>query len=481
MIINRNIAALVLSFGFLVFLVSSAAAQSDVSPRSSVQKDRIDGYIAALNKGDDASLTSFISQNFTAESLKAVPVESRLPFLKQVHGDMQMGVLKRIENISDHEINAFVQGASGNWFRLSFVFEPEPPFKLSVVRIQMVNGPDADKPEPANQPRISRTEAINQIGALIDDLLRADEFSGVVVVAQGDKPFFAKAYGLANLDAKTPNKVETKFNIGSIDKIFTKIAIGQLVAQGKLSYDDTLGKFLPDYPNKDAAAKITIRELLDHRSGVGDIFGDAYRSTPKEKLRSIDDFIPLFSNKPLAFEPGTKEQYSNGGYVLLGAIIEKVSGESYYDYVDKHIFMPLGMKNTAFYDAFKPTPNMAEGYTKMGVDAGAPNKRQNNLFTRPARGSSAGGGYSTAEDLLRFSMAYQTRKISIPQDPSPDPATGTMAPGIGIAGGSPGVNASLEILAGQGYTVIVLSNYDPPSAEKPSRQIVSILERTTDR
>lgn len=480
--IYRVSLGLIVSFAFVVMLVSAAAVrpvagQTEISARSTAQKERIDGYIAAINKGDNAALTRFIEQNFTAESLKTVPMDRRLQFLGQVHGDMQTGTVKRTEKVSDDEIKAVVQATSGEEFSFDFVFEPQPPFKLSVVRIQVGEGPNAGPSQPAVQTPISQADAIAQIGTLVDSLVKGDAFSGVVMIAKGDKPIFAKAYGFANAESKTPNKVDTKFNIGSIDKTFTEIAIGQLAAQGKLSLDDKLGKFLPDYPNKEAAAKVTVSQLLDHRGGVGDIFGDLYRSTPKEKLRTINDFIPLFSAKPLAFEPGTKQQYSNGGYVLLGAIIEKVSGQSYYDYVEEHIFRPLKMKDTAFYDAFKPTPNMAEGYTKMGVAAGSANTRQSNLFTRPARGSSAGGGYSTAEDLLRFSLAYQTGKVTIPRD-GPRPATASAkAPGLGIAGGSPGVNAALEIVSDKGYTVVVLSNYDPPSAEKPSQQIAALLRR----
>ena len=164
-----------------------------------------------------------------------------------------------------------------------------------------------------------------------------------------DKPIFEKAYGLANKETNTPNKTDTKFNLGSINKIFTRIAIGQLVQQGKISFDDKLGKYLPDYPNKDAAEKVTIRHLVTMKSGIGDFFGDKFTAMPKDKLRKNSDFIPLFADKPLAFEPGTNEQYSNGGYILLGAIIEKVSGKSYYDYVRENIFKPAGMIEYRFF------------------------------------------------------------------------------------------------------------------------------------
>ena len=162
---------------------------------------------------------------------------------------------------------------------------------------------------------------------------------------------------------------------------------------------------------------------------------------------------------------------------MLGAIIEKVTGKSYYDYVRENIFQPVGMSNTDYFESDKKTPNMAEGYTTDGVKADDKNKWRNNLDTRPARGSSAGGGYSTAEDLLKFSLALQTGKIQNSEEAPMQKNNNGKFMGLGIAGGSPGVNAALEIMPETGYTVIVLSNYDPPSAEKPIRQIRNFLSR----
>ncbi|MBV9958676.1 MAG: beta-lactamase family protein, partial [Acidobacteria bacterium] len=241
--------------------------------------------------------------------------------------------------------------------------------------------------------------------------------------------------------------------------------------QGKLAYDDPMAKYLDDYPNREAAAKVTLRHLLSMTSGIGDFFGDKFDATPKDRLRTLKDFVPLFSGEPLQFEPGTKQQYSNGGYVLLGAIIEKVSGQSYYDYVREHIFKPAGMENTDCFEADVPVQNLASGYTRRGKAGDA---RRNNIYTRPARGSSAGGGYSTAEDLLRFAVAIQSGKLrkanfgKSGQDASGD---------LGIAGGAPGINALLEADTSNGYTVIVMSNYDPPTATSVGKQIRQWLTR----
>jgi CubicO group peptidase (beta-lactamase class C family) len=163
-------------------------------------------------------------------------------------------------------------------------------------------------------------------------------------------------------------------------------------------------------------------------------------------------------------------------------VIEKVSGQSYYNYVRDNIFKPLGMENTDFYEADVPTENLASGYTRDPENESAP--RRNNIYTRPARGSSAGGGYSTAGDLLKFANALKSGKIKNPafekDAPQPRDAPFASMPGVGVAGGAPGLNAVLESGLPGGYTILVMSNYDPPSAEGVSRKIREWMGLTDD-
>jgi len=291
----------------------------------------------------------------------------------------------------------------------------------------------------------------------------ADSFSGVVVLARRGEIVFSGAYGMASKEYAVPNTLDTRFNLGSINKLMTRIAVEQLVAQRKLSHDDTIGKLLPDYPNK-AAAVVTVSELLDMSSGIGDFFGPAYEATPMSRLRTLSDYVPLFAAKPLAFAPGTKHAYSNGGFIVLGLMIERASGQDYYAYVQRRIFEPATMTRSGWFDRDVPAPDIACGYTK-DVPAGS-NAWRNNIYTTPARGSSAGGGYATAADLVRFGAALESGKLL-------DPAAtrSVIGEGIGVAGGAPGINADLEIDPASGYTLVVLSNYDPPSAERVARQI----------
>jgi CubicO group peptidase (beta-lactamase class C family) len=201
------------------------------------------------------------------------------------------------------------------------------------------------------------------------------------------------------------------------------------------------------------------------QSGIGDFFGPKFDATPKDRIRAIKDHLPLFADQPLKFEPGTGRAYSNGGYIALGAIIEKVTGQSYYDYVRERIFKPAGMENTDSYEVDVITPNRATGYTR-----GPNGVRIDNVYTQPARGSSAGGGYSTAEDLLKFTIALKNNKLL-----GADQTRQTIQSGVHIAGGAPGINAALGMDQNSGYTVIVLSNYDPPSATDIIQRIEKLI------
>jgi CubicO group peptidase (beta-lactamase class C family) len=459
-------------FAFLiVFLISlsAAAQQTDLSVLSKTENGkRVLAYFAAFNSGDDQKLRAFFAENVTAESLKQRPVEARVEFHKKVRSDFQTFEIKKVVSASDTEIKLLAESKNGGWVAYTFSFESAPEKKIVGMQVEPTEPPGSEEKSGYTAPT-NRAEFLSTVEKFLNDKANADEFSGVVLIAEKDSVVFSKAYGLASKEKNLPNKLDTRFNLGSLNKIFTQIAIGQLIQQGKISLDDKLGKYFPEYPNKDAAEKVTIRHLVTMRSGIGDFFGDKFMAAPKDKFRNNSDFIPLFASEPLAFEPGTSQKYSNGGYILLGAIIEKVSGKSYYDYVRENIFKIAGMTNTDSYESDKMPANSADGYTRRGLK----DKWVNNLSTRPARGSAAGGGYSTAEDLLRFSLALQSKKITLTDD-NGQPRNEV---GLGIAGGADGINTLFFVNGQTGYTIIVLSNYDPPSAEKTGVQVRDWLKQ----
>ncbi len=319
----------------------------------------------------------------------------------------------------------------------------------------------AAAPARAQTP-LSRSELVTRLSSALDSLARRDEFSGVVVVARGDTPVFQHAYGDADRATHTPNRIDTGFNVGSIDKVFTATAIRQLAGQGKLDLDSTLAKYWPDYPDPDVARRVTIRQILQMRSGIG---GDIFAAPPggtRHDIRRLRDFVPLFASRPLEFEPGTQERYSNAGFIVLGLLVERLSSESYFDYVRRHVFEPAGMTSSGWWPADSLPPNTAIGYTPADSSgrrvADAPLHANTALL--PGRGSSAGGGYATARDLLRFLAALRAGRIP-----------GGPPPGLGVAGGAPGLNAVLEGALPGGYDLVVLANLDPPAAERVARLV----------
>jgi D-alanyl-D-alanine carboxypeptidase len=302
---------------------------------------------------------------------------------------------------------------------------------------------------------LSESTLIARLTTTIDSLAGRDEFSGVVLLAKAGTPVFQKAVGFADREARRRNTVETAFNLGSINKVFTATAIRQLAAQGKLSLDSTVGRYWPDYPNAEVARQVTIRQLLEHRGGLGGNIFDAPSGGTRRDLKSLRDFLPLFAAAPLQFPPGTKQAYSNAGYVLLGLLVERLSGETYYDYVRKHIYEPAGLAHTAHFRSDSLPAHAALGYTRDGGPALA---RNTNLL--PGIGSSAGGGYATPQDLARFVQALREQRV-----PGGPPS------GLGAAGGAPGINAVLEGDLPGGYDLVVMANLDPPAAERVARMV----------
>src|SRR6185295_16380809 len=155
-----------------------------------------------------------------------------------------------------------------------------------------------------------------------------------------------------------------------MNKMFTSVAIALLVERGKLSFDDPLSKFLPDFPTKEAAEKIRIKHLLTHTSGLGSYFNQKFIESSRARFRTVDEFMTLAKDEKLAFEPGTRWAYSNTGMLVLGKVIEVVTGGSYFDYIRENVYKPAGMVNSESYELDLVNPNLAVGYEKEFTAAG---------------------------------------------------------------------------------------------------------------
>jgi CubicO group peptidase (beta-lactamase class C family) len=427
-------------------------------------EDRVLGLINAFNSGSADTYETFAQANFTPDSLqRRTPAQRREMFdqIHAAHGKLEVLSIA----VGGRGLEANVRDEHGEMLRFRFQIEPAPPHRIGGMGIDVGGGNDND--EPALPPiTLPKTDFSAPLDAYIRKL---PDFSGVVLVAKGGDVQFEKAYGMASRRYAVPNKLSTRFNVGSITKDFTKTAIAQLAQAGKIKLDVPISTYLPDYPNKDVASKITIQQLVDHRSGLGDIFTPRFFERNGMTFRSPKDYVEFFASDPLQFEPGKNQRYSNYGYVLLGAIIEAVSGEEYFDYVRKHVFAPAGMTGSGFFDPREIVPDVAMGHTKRGPRGPLQIAEENTSLRGPIP---AGGSFSTARDLFLFARTLRAGKLLNDEwtrwwfrgDPD--------APFIG-AGGSPGVNG--VIASDKDWTVIVLTNIDPQTGERLGEAVFESL------
>jgi len=457
----------------LLFIVPSCNAQTQFpdTPAGNQTKSLLD----AFNAGDRDKYKEFLTANFPSRVQDA----DRDMGFREMTGGFE---LRKVEENSATKIVALVQERSSDQFaRMSIEIAADEQHQITKFGIQAV-------PRPAEFAiaRMSDGELIATLRKKLDQDTAADRFAGSVIVARNGKSMFSQAFGLADREKKTANTLQTRFRIGSMNKMFTAVSTMQLVQSGKLDLKAPFGKYLTDYPNQEMASKVTIEQLLSHMGGTGDIFGPDFEQHRLE-LKTLQDYVNLYGKRGTQYEPGSQWRYSNYGFLLLGVIIEKVSGQSYYDYVRDHIYKPSGMTRSDSAPEDQSIEGRSVGYMNEGGGKWTPNND-----TLPYRGTSAGGGYSTVEDLLKFATALQANKLLDAQHTEllttgkvnagngkyaygfqDDVINGTRC--FGHGGGAPGMNGSLQICPDGGYVVAVLSNLDPPAASRVSNYIVSRL------
>jgi CubicO group peptidase (beta-lactamase class C family) len=323
-------------------------------------------------------------------------------------------------------------------------------------------------------PMSSQADALSALDAFATRLAAADHFSGVLAVSTKGRTVFAKAWGLADRVAKTPVSIDTPFLFASQGKMFTAVAVLQLIEAGKVSFDDPIGRYLIDYPNSEVAQKVTVRQLLAHTDGTGEMgLLEPQDGRNRAAVHSIADIIALNGTRGPAFEPGSQFEYKNYGYILLGALIEKVSGQSYYDYVQERVFRPAGMTHTG-YPLREAMSGVAVGYTRG--DSGGLRDSGDQL---PWRGTPAGGGVSTAGDMQRFVAALNAGKLLSPTMLAEATKQQTRWYGYGFisvsddgfrywghGGGAPGNSLVLGYRPANETSLICMSNRDPPICDR---------------
>ncbi len=343
---------------------------------------------------------------------------------------------------------------------------------LTLLTLLTLRAGVAQKHDPARLPAAEWTPKIE---ALVKQYVNLDIFSGVVLIAENGKPVFQQAYGLANREKNIPNTRDTRFDIGSINKLFTKALVLQLIQEGKLRPEDPLGKYLKGFP--EAASKhVTIDQLISHRSGYGDYMQQpGFFERPGDQ-QTIGAILEMIKAMPLQFEPGTEQAYSNAGYVLLGGIIEAATGKSYYQNIRERIVEPLGMRHTVVDTDKARAPKRAIGYLKT-MRGALENNEGILLVPTPA-----GGFVTTAEDLLLFMEAYfytekLVRAATLELDEFYPFIQDVRKNGgaIPVAGGFQGANAVVYNALRDHQTIIVLANMDEPVAEQLAAGIFALM------
>lgn len=337
--------------------------------------------------------------------------------------------------------------------------------------------------------RAGESPNLARLDGFAQGMARAEAFSGVVLVAQGNRVVFERAYGkrdeASEEDLLSP---DTRFNLASLGKLFTTVAVLQQIERGKLTLDTPIGAVLPQYRSKAAGEKVTVRHLLMHSDGLGgidELFG-AENAAGRTKLVTHAAMVAEHDDRDPAFTPGAKIAYDNFGMVVLGRMVEVLSGEDYYSYIQHHVFSPAGMVRSDYARCDDPSKDIAWGYAT--VDG----KRVRNCATNPARGFAAGGAVSAARDLLRFVTALNAGKLV--GKPLLAEATRTHREFMGLGffatdyggdklprdfrwghgGSSDGICTDLRHYPRTGETVIVLSNRDAPACF----QVASFLHDT---
>lgn len=342
----------------------------------------------------------------------------------------------------------------------------------------------------ANWPKgaVSRGELKRLVHATLDKLVRANDFSGCLTVVDGSETVIDECRGLAERRFGVPIDRQTKFHIGSMDKMFTAVAIAQLVEAGKLSWDDTLAQRVPEYPDREAAKKITVWQLLHHTAGLGDFFVPEF-FRQREKFVNPADYLDLIARQPKVSDPGKDWNYSNAGYVLLGRIVENVSHENYFDYIGHHVFAPAGMDASGFDNLDDVIPKLAVGYFHEGLFS---SEWKADWMKIPLKGGPAGGGYSNNADLLRFARALREGKLVQPAtlakmfDDEVPAGPGGYAAGFGDrlshgrhvrghAGGIEGTDANLAMIWESNANVALTSNQGPGQAWLFAERIADLL------
>lgn len=475
-------------------LLTSAHAASPAELE--VLEVRAKQFAQAVSTGRPEEMERLVREHF-GTSMQQIPMPAHLG-IQMSYWDMTRGFdVVRLDQADLPPYQTYVVIRNHLTQRENLIVlsvEGEPPHQINGVQaMQFLTESHAIQLKRPRAPTRMRSNAqiARDLDAYMKRLEQADVFSGVVLLAKDGEVVFQHAYGQADKEQGIANRMDTRFHMASMHKMVTAVAIAQLVEKGKLSYEDPLSKFFPWVREASPFTRIRIKHLVSNTSGFPFNLSKDNPVTAGKTPESADDILRAANEEKLLFEPGARFQYSNLSFVVLGPVVQKVTGMSYEDYVRENIYKPAGMENG---DPPKESGGaaFALSYQKRFDEHGTPLFHRSEYFGTPSAGpgNASGGGYAAAGDLLRFERALRSGKLigaaarELLWSPKPEMGSNdygygfdvhTAPASVGHGGGALGVSNYMEMFR-SGWTSIVLSNYNEVTFEVNEPVVLKIRE-----
>lgn len=437
----------IIYFAAIYIVVSVFAFGKAKAQPSTAQKDKLAGlindFIGVYNSGDSIEYKTWFKKSGLNHTEIVNAVKSNLNAYNYI-GKVK---IRKTDIISSTKVDAWVQTyAYDSWWKFSVTTDSVQNFKYRVIQ------PAGFSESFIQEGKLSDNEIISETDSYCKRLADSNVFAGNVFIADKDRVIYFKSFG--NNSQGKPNHPEQQFGLASLGKMFTAVGVLQLIQNKQVSLDSTIAVYLPQFKNETLAKEVTIRHLLTHTSGMGDFFENPEYQKNAGNYKTTSDFLPLLEADTLSFKPGSSWQYSNSGFILLALIIEKVTGNTFVDYVENHILQKAGMTMTNI-------------------------------------GSGAGGGFSTVPDLYQFAKALKSNKLLDKEttrlffEYTIDDTWGLGSVHqklgsesiFGHGGDYEGVCTDFAMYLNSGHTVIILSNMDPPFAHFISDKIKELIIR----
>lgn len=458
------------AFAFLLVLSLIAALAHAAPPAASKGEARARAIIEALSSGNAAVYERAAQENFAPAALAQRTPQQRAEMVARVHGDA--GAMEVVSvDASAKGLRVKVRGAKGLRLTFAFTFDGTPDARITGLGIELGDGDDgAALPPPPIKPDMEQGELSATLDAWLAPHVSSDTFAGVVLVAKQGAPVFHRAYGPAHRERKTPANTDTAYDVASIGKALTQVAVAKLIQQGKLKLTTRLGDVIPGYPNAVSRAA-TVAQLIDMQGGIADVFGPEFARADRTKFTSNHAYYLHVAGLPASFAPGAKREYCNGCYIVLGEMVERLARQRFEDFVQANVLTPAGMSRSGYFNRGNLPANVATPYARLKGPA-APYESTRDMHG--AAGSGAGGVFASTKDLLAFNNALRQGRLLNPEMTA-WVLRGDANAKMSIAGGAPGTNAALE--SDGAWAVIVTANVSGPIAESIASAIAVALMR----